>query len=254
LFQVIMVLLLAWGGMCLLFPGELLSLLQSYGMSRADAFLSAEILLFAMLMFWTFNAGDAYHAATNGRRVPFRGIENRFVPLLCSLLVPGWGQFMNGQPVKGSMLSAFTVVGLFSLVTVPAALALWPVLEISESRIIIEAIFTASVLYLPVMPLVWLLSSYDALRVSLDESKKETLLDRLLLWLSRLQMHGWVRVMFPQVRSGLLFGILLSGLVLAVNSIYAPADYLYVQLSGVQAWLHQRGMTVVPDIISRLLT
>ncbi len=252
-FQACMVLLLACGGVCMLFPERLFSLLVAYGISRADAFLSGEILLFSVLMFWTFNAGDAYHAATNGRRVPFRGIDSRFFPLLCSLLIPGWGQFMNGQPVKGSMLSAFSVVGFFSLLTVPAVLALWPVLEVSESRTIIEAVFTASSLYLPLMPLIWLLSGYDAFRVSSDDAKKETLLDRLMLGLSRLRLQGWVRVLFPRVRTGILVGVVLGVLVISVNRAYAPADYLYVKLSGAQAWLHQRGLTVVPDLISRLL-
>ena len=51
---------------------------------------------------------------------------------------------MNGQPVKGSVLAGFSVVGFFSLLTIPAALTCWPFLEASESRTAIEAIFTVT--------------------------------------------------------------------------------------------------------------
>lgn len=253
LFQGLMFLFLATAGLSGLFSDRVLSLLQAYGISRADAFLSSEILLFSLLMFWTFNAGDAYHAATNGRRVPFRGLPNRVVPLLCSLLIPGWGQFMNGQPVKGSVLAGFSVVGIFSLLTIPAALACWPFLEASQSRTMIEAIFTVTVLYAPFIPVIWFVSGYDALKVSLDDTKKETLLDRVMLGVSRLRMEGWVSVVFPRVRSGMLQVLVLGLIVIVVNRYYAPANYLYGQLTGAEAWLQKQGMTLVPDLINRLL-
>jgi TM2 domain-containing membrane protein YozV len=253
LFQTCMFLFLTGTVLFSVFKNDFLSLLQAYGISRADAFLSFEVLLFSVLMFWTFNAGDAYHAATNGRRIPFRGVSNRAVPLLCSLLVPGWGQFMNGQPVKGSVLAGFSVVGFFSLLTIPAALANWPFFEASESRTAIEAVFTITVLYAPFIPIIWLISGYDALKISLDDTKKETLLDRVMVAVSRLRMEGWVRVVFPRVRSGALQALLLGLIVLAVNRYYAPANYLYAQLTGAEAWLQQQGMTLVPDLINRLL-
>jgi TM2 domain-containing membrane protein YozV len=254
LFQTCMVLFLAGTALSCLFEKNILSLLQTYGVSRADAFLSLEILFFSVLMFWTFNAGDAYHAATNGRRIPFRGVTNRAIPVLCSLIVPGWGQFMNGQPLKGSMLAGFSVVGLFSLLTIPAALACWPYLEPSESRTAIEAVFTLTVLYAPFIPLIWFLSAYDALKISLDDTKKETLLDRAMVAISRLRMEGWVHVLFPRVRSGVLQALVLGLVVFAVNRYYAPANYFYVQLTGAEAWLQQQGMTLVPDLINRLLS
>ena len=80
LFQTCMFLFLALAALFYVFENDLLSLLKTYGISSADAFLSSEILLFSLLMFWTFNAGDAYHAATNGRRIPFRGVSNRRDP------------------------------------------------------------------------------------------------------------------------------------------------------------------------------
>jgi TM2 domain-containing membrane protein YozV len=252
-FQTCKFLFLAGTALFFLFENRVLSLLQEYGISYADAFLSAEILLFSVLMFWTFNAGDAYHAATNGRRIPFRGVSSRAIPVFCSLLVPGWGQFMNGQPVKGSILAGFSVVGFFSLLTIPAALACWPFLEPSESRTAIEAVFTITVLYAPFIPFIWLLSAYDALKISMDDTKKETLLDRVMVAVSRLRMEGWVRVIFPRVRSGVLQVLVIGLFVLAVNRYYAPANYLYTQLSGAEAWLQQQGMTLVPDLINRLL-
>jgi hypothetical protein len=67
-------------------------------------------------------------------------------------------------------------------------------------------------------------------------------------------MEGWVHVLFPRVRSGVLQALVLGLVVFAVNRYYAPANYFYVQLTGAEAWLQQQGMTLVPDLINRLLS
>ncbi len=132
-----------------------LQVLRSHAISNADAFLTAEILLLCTLIFWMYNAGNAYHEAVRARTMPFAGVQSRACPFLCSLLIPGWGQFLNGQPIKGSIFSGLSILGLFSLVSIPSTLLTWPSLEAVRSRLIIEEIFALTVLFSPLMPFLW---------------------------------------------------------------------------------------------------
>ena len=100
LFQSLMLLFLIGTGLGVLFRKALGALLSGYGIPLTKAFLSLEFLLLSVLVFWIYNAVDAYRATARARRVPFRGIENKALPALASLLIPGWGQFMNGHPRK----------------------------------------------------------------------------------------------------------------------------------------------------------
>jgi hypothetical protein len=145
----------------------------------------------------------------------------------------------------------FSVLGIFSLLTVPAVLVFWPFLEVSLARYIIDAIFAASVLYAPLMPIIWLLSGYDALTVSMNDIKKESVVDRILLAIARVRVNGWMRSLFPRVRLIVLMGLLLSLLLVLVHR-HVSIDY-WASLSGAQAWLHQLGMTLLPDIIKEIL-
>ncbi|MGE5173268.1 MAG: hypothetical protein ACM3MD_05505, partial [Betaproteobacteria bacterium] len=113
---------------------SLLQFLPSHDVSLTSVFVTAEFLLFSALIFWTYNAGDAYHRAAKTRATPFRGVNSRVYPLFCSLLIPGWGQFLNGQPVKGSIFTGFSILSLFSIFSIPTIIMVWPLLEPSETR------------------------------------------------------------------------------------------------------------------------
>ncbi len=252
LFRVFMLVLMALIAISFLYRGELPTLLQMYDISHAEAFLSAELLFFFILIFWTCNAGNAYHTAVKARKVPFPGMQSRIWPLLGSLLVPGWGQFLNGQPLKGSIFTGFSVLGIFSLVSVPAVLRYWPSLETSQARSIVEAIFAVSALYAPLIPVIWLLSGYDALIVSFNDAKKESIVDRILLGVTRLRMDGWFSSIWPRFKAVIAFTLLAAVISFVLNR-YNPVTYYGAHLAGVQLWLHQQGMTLVPDLISELL-
>lgn len=254
LFQIFMFVCSLGTGFSILYGEDLMPLLQSYALSRADVFLAAELLLFSVLIFWSYNAVDAYHAAVKARRVPFRGIRSRVLPFLCSLLVPGWGQFMNGQPLKGSLLAGFSVIGIFSLVTVPCVLLFWPALDPSRSRSILESIFTVMVLYAPFIPVISIVSGYDALKVSMDDVKKELLLDRIVLALHRVRAEGWVRSMLPGMKTVCVFALLLGLVLLFRNNPYFPVNYYSDHLAHAQSRLYEQGMTLLPDFIGRVLS
>ncbi len=237
--------------LALIFGDSVILFLRSRGLSPSDLFLGAEILYFCTLIFWRYNAGDAYHVAARTRRTRFKGVSNTYSPFFSSLLIPGWGQFLNGQPVKGSLYSGFSVLALLSFVSIPATLLLWPFLEVSESRMLIETIFGVAVLYTPIIPFVWLFGGFDAWRVSRDELKKEPLLERIKSANNRRRTQGWVQGVFPGIWSTLLLVLTLAALVLFVGAV--AERYYLEQLSAAGAWMQRQGMTVVPDVIERLL-
>jgi TM2 domain-containing membrane protein YozV len=231
----------------------LLQVLGSYKFSVADAFLIAELLFFSALIFWMYNAGDAYHTAVKARAMPFAGIQSQSYPFLCSLLVPGWGQFLNGQPIKGSMYAGFSVLGVFSFVSIPSVILAWPFLEAVKSRFIIEEIFAVTMLMAPLMPFIWLFGSFDALRVSLDDIKKESFLDRISYANNRRRTQGWVKGVFPHIKSTIALGLFLALLMIVFGRSF-PADYYGDQLAHARARLQAQGMTIVPEIIGRVLS
>jgi len=221
---------------------------------RADVFLLSELLFLCSLLFWQYNAGDAYHTAAKKRQDPFTGIQSRAYPFLCSLVIPGWGQFLNGQPIKGSIFTGFTILGIFSLASAPYIIWAWPALEPSEARFIIEGIFAFTVLFTPLIPLLWIFSSFDALKVSVDDLKKERYLDRIKYANNRRRTQGWVRGVFPQIKSTIFFLLLFLFLLIFTYYYYFPANYYREQLASLQPWLQKRGMIILPELISRLRT
>jgi len=235
------------------FKDSFLLFLGSHEISASQSFLFAEVLFFCVLIVWLSIAGDAYHSAAKTRKTRFSGIQNRINPCLCSLLLPGWGQFLNGQPVKGSMFSAVSVFGLFAFVSIPVTLIVWPSLEPSDGRFLVEAIFSIAVLYVPLMPIIWLLSAYDALKVSLDDLKKESLWERIKSANNRRRTQGWVRGVFPQIQSTIFLVLLLIGLSLVISHTL-PVTYYTGLLASVETQSLERGMVILPDIIERLVS
>lgn len=235
-----------------IFFDTLLRFLRAHGLSASETFLLAELLLFCLLIFWLFIAGDAYHSAAKARASRFPGIQNHVYPCLCSLLLPGWGQFLNGQPVKGSIFSALSVLGIFSLVSIPATLFLWPQLEASDARFMIEAVFAVSLVYAPLIPFVWLFSSYDALKVSLDDLKKESLWERIKSANNRRRAKGWARVVFPHLKSSIALALIITALWITGYKAFSKDFYIYALTSG-RDQLQKQGMTVAPELVNRML-
>lgn len=251
-FLIAAVLLLAAMVLSVIYRTEALQFLRARGISSSGTFLGAEIVLFVVLFFWAYNAADAYQRSARSRRTPFRGVNSRVTPVLGSLIVPGWGQFLNGQPLKGSVFSALAVIAVFALLSVSLTFIVWPVLEASDTRFIVEGISAVSLLLIPFMPLLWAFSAYDALKVSLDELKKEPLRERLKAAYYRGRTQGWVRGVFPQIRGTFLLVLLLTFFVIVVY-FWFPGEYYVRLLAWARSMLIDRGMTIVPALIERLL-
>jgi TM2 domain-containing membrane protein YozV len=239
--------------MSLLFWKTLFHMLRSHDISCLSIFIAAEVLFFGALVFWSYNAGDAYHTTVRERTTPFTEVPSRVLPLLCSLLIPGWGQHLNGQPVKGGLFAFFSIFSLFTIVSIPATLLVWPSLEASEARTTIEWIFTLMVLFAPVIPVIWIFGSFDAFKVSIDDLKKEPFLDRIKYANNRFRMQGFVRGVIPHIRSTIFLLLLL--VFLFIISSYAVNRHFYIdQLAEARTWLQKQGMMIMPALIGRLIS
>jgi TM2 domain-containing membrane protein YozV len=251
-FFFLMVLMVAGVVLCVVERASLVDLIRSSGFALSEALLTGEVVLLVVLLFWAYNASDAYHAAARERSRPFTGVKSRVFPALCSLLFPGWGQYLNGQPLKGSMLASLSVIGIFALLSAGGTLVLWSPLEASHSRDIIEGVFAAALFVALPLPFLWLFACYDALKVSSDEYWKEPFLERLKAANNRRRTQGWIRGVFPRLKY-----ISILVLVLALFSAVAywtfPEGYYLSLLDGLRQYLERQGMTIMPEIIKSIL-
>jgi hypothetical protein len=237
-----------------MFQQEIPSYLFFYRISPAQAVLAAAFLLFCCLIFWVSNASDAYHAAMKARRTPFPGVSSRAWPVFCSLLVPGWGQFLNGQPVKGGLFAVCAALGIFSLIAVPGIMQAWPSLENSDSRLIVEGVLLLSLLTLPAMPFLWVLGVFDAWKVGQDDIKKEPLLERLKAANNRRRAYGWVRGVFPQIKRALLLVLFLIILIIITVQFYFPLNFYREYIMKALSWSSKQGMMLIPELIRGIIT
>jgi hypothetical protein len=253
---VFMVLMLAvFGGTVLgaIYRNEVYRFLLDRGISCSAMFLTAETLLCGVLLFWVYNAADAYSFAARYRRTRFRGIPSRVTPFLCSLLLPGWGQYLNGQPLKGALCASLAVIGVFSVLAVILTFLAWPLLDPTDNRFIVEEIFAVCLLIIPLAPLLWVLSAHDALKVSRDDLLKEPLWERIKAAYYRGRTQGWVRGVFPQIKGTFMLALYLTFFVIVVH-YWFPTGFYAKHLTAAQALLRGRGMTIVPELIGKLLT
>ncbi|HEY6010825.1 MAG TPA: hypothetical protein VIX18_05085 [Nitrospirota bacterium] len=230
-----------------------LQFLRDQGASIATAFLFAEALLFLSVLFWAYNAVDAYHHAARSRSVRFRGVAGSVKPFLASLVSPGWGQFLNGQPFKGSLHAALAVVGFFAVLSVFLILLFWPVLEPSESRWMLEELFVVCALILPFVPLLCVFSAHDAFKVSRDELLKEPLWERIKAAYYRGRTQGWVQGVFPRIKGTFVLAVVLALLAVVVY-YWFPIGFYVKLLASVREFTRDRGMTIAPELITEVLS
>jgi hypothetical protein len=251
-FLIAIVLLLVCAVLGLTNYDELLKALRERGTSPSDAFLALEIALFLIIFFWALNAGDAYHDARRSRKTPFRGVGSKLTPMLGSLVLPGWGQFLNGQQLKGSLFNGLAVVGIFSVSSVVLTFLAWPHFDASDTRFLVEGIFSVCLVIVPFVPLLNIVSAFDALKVSLDDLKKEPVWERLKAVYYRGRTQGIVRSVFPQTKGALLMVLLLIFFLIVVY-YWFPKEFYDSQMTNVERMLRERGFTIMPELIDRLL-
>ena len=247
------IVLLFTAGLLAAYRSSALQFLRGRGASITTAFLTSELLLFLAVLFWAYNAADAYHHAARSRSAPFRGTASRITPFLASLAGPGWGQFLNGQPFKGSLHAALAVPGYFAVASVVLIPLFWPVLEPTENRVMVEELFIVCAFIFPFVPLLCVFSAHDAFKVSRNDLLKEPLWERIKAAYYRGRTQGWVRGVFPQIRSTLLLVLVLAFFVVIVY-YWSPLAFYANLLTSARDFLRTRGMTIAPEIISELIS
>jgi len=209
-------------------------------------------LYFVGLAIWLCNAEYAYRAAARTRTKAFHGVDNRWLPAVCSLIIPGWGQFLNGQTGKGVFYLVFALMALFAIPVLLVTPTVWPALDSPTDRLLWERICVALLLVAPLATLMWLFSSFDALKVSLDEMKKEPLIKRLEYANNRRRMYGWVRGVFPSLKATFLLGLFLLSCAIIAHYVF-PREYYVASLQHLQVKLSQQDTVLLPGLIDRFL-
>jgi TM2 domain-containing membrane protein YozV len=209
-------------------------------------------LYLAGLVVWFVGAVQAYYWTNRTRTAPFLGIANRFLPAFCSLLIPGWGQFLNGQPKKGTLFLFVTVIALFAVPMLLMILWGWPMIRSEADRLFWEVVLIAVAALAPVALLIWPVATFDALVVSQDDTKKEPVLKRLEYANNRRRMYGLIRGVFPYLKQTVMLGLLLV-LFATATYYYAPRDYYIARLQALRDSASQRHMVLIPRLLDRVV-
>lgn len=216
-----------------------------------NAFIALGLFYVFGVLVWAFNADHAYHNAANQNKEPFHGVDSKVFPFMCSLLVPGWGQFLNGQDKKGGVFLGLVSVSLIFVALMTGIIVFWNSFEVDHYRMFFESVLVISLLYVPFIPLIWLISSYDALKVSIDEVKKESFIKRLKYANNRRKMHGFRGIM-PNYKKTVILGVVLLVLLFS-GYVASPQKYYIPYLKSLQARLTYQHMVIIPYTLEQLI-
>jgi len=230
----------------------IVSILESINISRAETILVFGFFYLSGLVIWYFNSCLSYFNTTKQNNTSFKGVKNILLPAVCSLLMPGWGQFLNGQPKKGLCLQLFSLAGFFALPAILMTFLFWPVMEESKARLMLEWIFTISLTFAPILVTVWVFGVYDAARVSMNNIKKEPFWKRIKYQINRYrhiaQVYGWKNAIFLIIWRFVIVILLLAFMAFSYHHI--PKRFYVQQLTDLSGKMSQEGMTVLPTFIN----
>lgn len=230
----------------------IVAFLQGLTITPSQMLATITLFYFSGLLIWLSSAERAYHKTNAARTEPFQGTRVAWLSAVCSLVLPGWGQFLNGQARKGTFFLLATLLVFFAAPTALLIWLFWPGLETAADRLFWERLLAATLLAAPLALVVWPLNCLDALRVGRDELKKEPLLKRLEYANNRRRMYGWERGVFPFFKRTVMFALVL--VLCSTIAYYAfPHDYYVSLLQDLRTQLSQRHMVLIPHVIDRLL-
>lgn len=220
---------------------------------------SETLLLFSLfylsgIFIWLYNAWQAYLRSMKLDLRHPKGIKRTVIPVVCSLFMPGWGQLLNGQIKKGFFFQIFSLAGITAVSFILITVLVWPELEASRARSVIEWIFSVSVLISPCILLMWMLNIFDAIRVSKDNTKKDPLKKRIRYAINKyrhhIQVYGWKNTLFSLVKKNILVMVLLVFCV--ISYYYVPGNFYVQQLHYLGGRMTERDMAVIPALIKKL--
>ena len=145
--------------------GSLTRLAHLFFVSEWEMLLACAALDFWFIFLWLFNVSQAYRSAERRRGV-FTGLRRWYLSGLASLLIPGWGQILNGQRIKGLCF-------LFAFLTQGWVLAFWLltplfrlVSDLDPDQKLLRMAIQGGTVTLYATGLLWLMSVYDAVLVA----------------------------------------------------------------------------------------
>jgi TM2 domain-containing membrane protein YozV len=227
-------------------------LLEGAHISRSCGLAALGIFFISGLAIWMFGAVQAYYMASKTLSQPFDGVGTPLLPLVCSMAVPGWGQFLNGQAKKGIFFLFFAAAGFVALAALLVVFPLFPSLEPSTARLFLEAVLTGAVIGSPLILLAWTLSVHDAARVCLDRYKKEPLGKRTRNLMNNLRRLQWVRGAARNARRPLALGLMLA-VAFAAFRIFFQEDFYVKKFRSIQRGLAGKHMVLLPVVMERVL-
>jgi TM2 domain-containing membrane protein YozV len=252
LFLLLMVNFLVILGLAFFYWNFFAAFLDRVQIGRTNACVVIGTLCVASLLIWVFNILHAYYSADNKRAEPFGGIEHPLLSTLCSALIPGWGQILNGQPKKALIYLIFSAVGLAAGTVTILAAGLWPRLNSVDDRIAVEWMVVGAAVVAPALVIIWLIAIYDAAKVGWDPVKKEPLRKRFEYAINRIRIKGLARGLVPQIKVFLMLTLFLI-LSAVLSYYYFPVrDYAPV-LQSLEKTSADRRMVLTPYLIDHLL-
>ncbi len=133
--------------------------------SEWELMLYASSIDFCLIFFMLYNVAQAYRGA-EARGGNFTGLHRPFVSGLASMLVPGWGQLLNGQLGKAvvflfSFLLQIYLLGLYLISPFYRVVA-----DLDPQQLLLRKAIWVGMGALFLTALSWLLSMYDAVVVA----------------------------------------------------------------------------------------
>jgi len=195
------------------------------------------------LLAWVVNAADAYFRCSRERDEPFLGMDRKVWPVCASLLLPGWGQFLNGQPKKGCFFLIFSVVGICSAFLLYTARQVLPLLATPADLRLFEICLVVGSVSIPVMGLLWLVSGYDAYR-SCEEFVRHKQRSQMVGY--RLQGRELLAEFVPQCSA--VLGLMLA-ISLGVQGL--PKQYYLDYLKHLSDSLLNCNLSIIPELLRK---
>ena len=203
----------------------------------------AVLFLAVGILFFMVNAVDAYHRAEKLRSEPFSGADQRFWPLFCSLLFPGWGQFLNAQPRKGLFFFLFGGMGIFSFLVAALAHFAWPVIRSGPVSLLFDIYLAAALLLIPASVLIWIVAAHDASRSCRERIRRQKCATRPGY---RMPSRWSARTLIP--RGTAVLALLLA---ISLGMQYIPPGFYRSHLDILRSELEQGGMRLLPELLGR---
>ena len=229
----------------LFWPQALGGLAAASGLPAQILVVAAAVLFLAGLGLWLFSAVEAYYRTARLGDKPFGGVDNELWPLLGSLLCPGWGQFLNGQPKKGLCVQLLALPGLFALFLIFLTWDAWPLLEASPLRPGLETALAAGLVAVPLTLLVWIVAAYEAFRSCRVLFRKRLSREHAAY---RPGGQRYLRRLIP--RGSAVLGLLLA---LSLGMQFLPRDYYLESLARMRGELLASHLVILPQLIGRVI-